>query len=1272
MFRLLTRITRHLFLFSLIVIAVLLTAIRIFVFCIDLYKHELEYELSKLFAAPVTIGQLSAKMHRLYPEIVLKNITLSEDKHQQAAITLKELRLGIDLLDILLKGEFIAATRLSLIGAKLSVIREKDGRFTVVGLKGDDSQPLWLLQGERYQLLKSEISWQDKKRDGKKLTFKNIDLVIKNNVAESRHQIHFLAQLPSQYGNMLRISSDIKGNIFEPENLDGSVYIAGENIQFTQFLTTQLPLGLSLNQGSGDFQLWGELKHSELNELNGEIRTRNLSLQSQDKKRLEFEKINGKFAWQGNLNDWKLAVQNLQLQRSKSDKHSADFAIAWKRQNKQQLTANIQQLDLSLLTPLNQFFAPLVMTKNSEWLKNASIKGKLHNALLFADLTHSHYALKADFDKVSVAKLNHFPEFNNLSGSIRGTQQQGTVFFNSQNMLVDIKNVFRAPLEINRFKGQLNWEQFCEELQLTTNNLQLDSPYLNSQNRFSLSIPKNDSSVFIDWQTAFYDIKDVSQLKRYFPLNTMSNDTIAWLDRAFVKGQVKRGDMLLYGNLDDFPFDKKQGVFQVIFEPSDLELAYAEKWPNLKSMNAKVMFLNEGLEVNVKQAKAGKVTVEHALVKIPSLDESRYLSAEIAAKGAIADTLDWLQQTPLDLSLAEVKEQIAVKGQTILAADLKIPLTETGNAKVSGTAKLNNAALTVKAIDLPITGIKGILKFSEALFYAPQLQASTLGYPLRIKIEDSPTEMVIKANGEVGSKQLQQHFKWSLDFAKGSSDYQLQLTLPVNKASHADLRIESKLTGISLELPATLAKKSDENKAITLQMSLNDEPLLPITLTYNNNLTAKLKLYKEQTKLHSGNILLGRGKVDFPLSEELNISVNQEHFSLLPWLALLDADHDENASENLLKKIDIKTPNLIWNQQKLGALTLNLKQENNQWFGFINSDFATGKLSLAKNKYTLDMEKIDLSMLKKLTYKNDNQKTKIQALPQIDINSQQLLWRGVNLGKLSIKSQRHGNDIYFNDIQIANNEQRLSMTGKWQLINHQQHTQLQGQLTAKKFGALLKKLDLSEDFKETSANINFALNWQSAPYDFSLAALNGHLDLNLDDGRISSIEPGFGRLLGVLAVAQWIKRLKLDFGDIYKEGLTFDTINAHYSLKNGIAHSDDLVVDAVPAKITLKGDVNLGNKTLNKEIAVIPKSSAALPIAGTIVGGIATAIAQTVTGEYEEGFYLRTKYQVQGKWNQLKVIPLHEQDGLLQKTWRGITDFSWINEQEEQDETNNE
>jgi len=75
---------------------------------------------------------------------------------------------------------------------------------------------------------------------------------------------------------------------------------------------------------------------------------------------------------------------------------------------------------------------------------------------------------------------------------------------------------------------------------------------------------------------------------------------------------------------------------------------------------------------------------------------------------------------------------------------------------------------------------------------------------------------------------------------------------------------------------------------------------------------------------------------------------------------------------------------------------------------------------------------------------------------------------------------------------------------------------------------------------------------------------------------------------------------------------------------------------------------------------VIPKSSGALPIAGTIVGGIAAIITDAVTDDYKEGYFFGSEYKVSGRWGDVEVTPVLDRGGLLNKTWHGLTDFGWL------------
>jgi uncharacterized protein YhdP len=346
----------------------------------------------------------------------------------------------------------------------------------------------------------------------------------------------------------------------------------------------------------------------------------------------------------------------------------------------------------------------------------------------------------------------------------------------------------------------------------------------------------------------------------------------------------------------------------------------------------------------------------------------------------------------------------------------------------------------------------------------------------------------------------------------------------------------------------------------------------------------------------------------------------------------------------------------------LGKFDLILKRENDSWRGELNSLFAKGKISQKNSTLKLELEKLDLAFFKRLQNSDETKSEAVitadspKKLPSFSLQSEQTFWNDKPLGKLTIEARQSENGLTFNTVDLQAATHHLSMTGERALSQ----TQLSGKLEFFKAGQLFSNLGITKDIAETSGNAKLDLHWQGSPQEFSLEKLRGQIDLNLQNGRILSIEPGFGRVLGVLALEQWLKRLQLDFSDVYSEGLTFNSINGHFNISQGKANTQDLTVDAIPAKILLKGDTDFVKENVDYLVDVTPKSADAVPIAGTIVGKIMSLVGKTLTGKDQDGFFFGSQYQVKGLWGNVDVIPIHENDGLIQKTWHGITQFPWL------------
>lgn len=1307
------RATRHLIFWSLISVAIGLTVIRLLLSGIEHYKVELASHISALVGTPVTIGRLGAKMRGFNPELLLKDISIASqtvpacppanfssiasDCNNKPAIEFNEIRLGIHVLDMLVKRDLLSSSRVTLVGAKLAIKRQQDGSIVIVGLKASDGQPQWLLQGGKFEVLYSEISWQDETSHGRTLLFNEVDLAIRND--GERHRLNMLIKLPKKVGDILRLSMDFEGNVFEPSTTQGSVYIEGKGVSLTELAAgggsaqsatclncrwlSEAEAGrrIHLNSGIGDFKIWADWRQSQLVSMDVAAHIQKMALLRQDKQEFFVNDLNTRIRWKANDvangagSRWQMDVSDFYLETLAGSERLAKkwpdavFSVAGQRTNDNALSEAalfVERLDLQEVSELAGFFVPLP-DERAKMLAQAQLKGALENLSLFADLNAKSIAVNGKFSNISVAPLLSVPGIENLTGRIKGNEKQGAITLATKDAWLVAPDLFRESLPIRSLQGMLDWQKINDGWSISSQAIELDSLSFQSKSRFRIDIPEAGKPVFMDLQSAFAG-EDASEVKHYLPVGIMDKEVVAWVDRAFVSGRMTNGGLLVYGNLHDFPFTTDPGVFEAVFNGEQFDLSYDSEWPDITGMNAEVRFSQGGLKVDVLQGKSENVIIKKAEVTIPSLNKSKQLLINGEGEGGIDQVLAYMQKTPLSSPVDSLLESITPQGNTQVALDLKIPLVDGAPTKVDGTAQLKNAKLSVKSLDLPVSKINGELKFNEQGVYSDAIHASALGHPIAINIESSDSQTTVNVAGNVGVDDLQKQFDmpwWKI--AQGAADYQLKLELPYGDVA-PELVVASTLSGVSLDLPESLAKTREQSVPLSLTFSLSDKPLMPVQLNYDNKLKAAIQLDTGKKSLYSGHVAVGNGEAVQIQDAGLKLEINRDRLALQDWLGLATA---QGAGDGV-KELKIHSDHALWKKTDIGAFDLSLKHNGNYWAGTIASPLAKGSVQIpadfkSTDRISLDMGLLDISALKQAAAKDTStsQTLSPELMPLLTVTSAKTLWQSVDLGRLSLKTERISGGMRFDQVELAGENQKLALSGDWRASGEQSITHTQGHMEVPRFGQLLTQLGITKDMTETDAAVDFIVNWNAAPYQFSLGDLKGQVDVKLKNGRILSIEPGFGRILGMLALAQWIKRAQLDFSDIYQEGLTFNSIKGHFNLEDGIASTHDLVVDAVPAKIAISGDTDLVSQTVDHIVDVTPKSADAVPIAGTIMGKVAALVGRSLTGKNQEGFFFGSQYLVKGAWGNAEIIPMHKNDGLLQKTWNGITDFPWLQQEEQ-------
>jgi uncharacterized protein YhdP len=150
--------------------------------------------------------------------------------------------------------------------------------------------------------------------------------------------------------------------------------------------------------------------------------------------------------------------------------------------------------------------------------------------------------------------------------------------------------------------------------------------------------------------------------------------------------------------------------------------------------------------------------------------------------------------------------------------------------------------------------------------------------------------------------------------------------------------------------------------------------------------------------------------------------------------------------------------------------------------------------------------------------------------------------------------------------------------------------------------------------------------------------------MQAESGQFLEIEPGLGKLIGLMSLQSLPKRITLDFRDVFSKGFQFDRITTAAQLERGVARLKDFRMRGSAADVEMRGEVDLTKETQDLRVRVVPSlalgDSAAVGLAiVNPVAGIAAAIAQRLL-KNPLGQIFSFDYSVTGPWSDPKVAKI--------------------------------
>ena len=188
---------------------------------------------------------------------------------------------------------------------------------------------------------------------------------------------------------------------------------------------------------------------------------------------------------------------------------------------------------------------------------------------------------------------------------------------------------------------------------------------------------------------------------------------------------------------------------------------------------------------------------------------------------------------------------------------------------------------------------------------------------------------------------------------------------------------------------------------------------------------------------------------------------------------------------------------------------------------------------------------------------------------------------------------------------------------------------------------MLDRLGYADAVRRGKAKMVGDLQWNGPLTGIHYPSLTGQLNVEAEKGQFNKLEPGVGKLLGLISLQSLPRRLTLDFRDIFSDGLAFDSIDGKLLVRKGVMRTiEPLRISGPAAQIEMQGETDLKAETQDMQVVVRPELGGLAAVgAAALVHpaiGAAALLANTVLQKPLNRLF-SYRYHVTGTWADPKV-----------------------------------
>nr|WP_277816398.1 YhdP family protein [Neptunicella marina] len=1186
-----------------VLLAVFISILRITLPYLEGQKNQIADWISEQYGTKVEIGHIDAGWHGVGPVLLVKDIRLINSPQSPIRLSIDETQIDVDFWASI-KARQLVSKRFNLVGLNLDVNADQTSGagsdFPIVNALRN----LFLVQLQRFSVVDSEVVVTRKQRR-QTIAIQRLGWVNKG----QRHQ--GVGQL--RVADLTRNSASFVLDLFGDEDkLNGTFYADGQDLDLSPWLQQLLPGDGAIQQNKVNFTLWADIQESKIVDVLWQLKNSHFGWDDDNQ---TFVNVNaGVIHAKPHLNGWLFNVDQLDYSTNGFDNLLVD-ASAFLDENRH-LTLNLSHVPIAPLLPVA---AVLTSQKLNQAVKDFDPQGLITSATLFFD--GQGIKTSAHLDDLSLQSSGQVPGFDNVSADLNWQYDQGTIALLAEQGQLNTEALLGHPLAYQKISANIRLDEQADGINISMPGLSFVSDELN----FDLQLSYSNDNLQVATRVQALSI---AQAKQLFPEELMGKNTYSYLNRALVSGQVSYANIIWNGNPSHYPFADNSGVFQAYVAISDSEFDFDEEWPNLQQLNLNLLFENEGLEIDSQQGHLLNIPMTSMHASIPELASDGVLSINIDATASGEDLSQLMLKGGLADSVGSALQEVQISGDLSSKIKLVIPFDDEP-VVASGDVMLANNPVRFDSIDTIFDGVTGKLHFVNDHISAENLDAhyATQSMQLTLDGKDQVSGYLtnIRLAGHWDLNQvLKTYYPGLGEYVAGIADWKanLDLTIPAQGFDYT-FSLNSDLPRVSSDLPAPFNKTTQMSMPLNIRVK-GDQVASTVNLKLGSQVSFEGILPHKEKRFSRAHLAMGK-EPGYGLGAGFSISADLMQMDFDNWyqsLHHLITQAPQFEGESVLgqpERIFVNASEMQALGQQFHQVSGVIKLLPENWQIDVSAKELKAQVNIDHDwlgkGIDIKADYINLDQWQAKEGQNKDKQLDITEFPPISFVCSRCRYQQYDLGKVELNLSRISGGMRIDKLNLQHDESMVVAHGNWLMKQGVETTSLSGKFNSDDFGALLKSFKMNSGVRDSNANFDFALNWQGAPHQFNFGSLNGNVDWKLGDGYLTEVSDKGARLFSILSLDSLVRKLRLDFRDVFAKGFFYDKMTGTFQVNNGRVNTNDTYIDGAAGEMQLKGYTDLPTKGLNYKISFTPKVTSSLPVIVAWMVNPATAIAALALDE---------------------------------------------------------